>query len=133
MSESIKVLAAALLFGFALAGIAPYPNHHDLPVLAAGAAVFVLIALLLRRPDARRGWLQYGVATFVCHVVPFLWFWQGAMRYGWWYPPQPPLIQQVFPVDGEAAYDAGVSNLFLVLWFAVTVVFLIRWVARRRG
>jgi hypothetical protein len=53
-------------------------------------------------------WLTYGLVTVACYVIPFLYFWWGAMQYGWWYPPQPPLIEQFFFVDGESSYDAKV-------------------------
>jgi len=44
------------------------------------------------------------------------------MPAGLWYPPQPPIIQQFI---GESAYDAMVSNLFLVLWCVVSAAFAV--------
>lgn len=44
---------------------------------------------------------------------------------GLWYPPQPPILQQIMLVYGEGAYDAMVSNLFLVFWLVVSTGFLV--------
>ena len=131
MLQFIKTFAVALPFGMVIASIEPYPHAHDLQVFATAAAFFVVVAALLRQPEGRRVWLAYGIATVVCYGLPCLWFWWGAMPHGWWYPPQPPLIQQVFLVDGESSYDAMVGNLFLVLWFIASLGFAIDHLIRR--
>ena len=123
--QLFKTVAVALPFGFVIAGVEPYPHGHDLQAFAVGSAFFIAVAALLKTPTFKRIWLAYGLATVVCYVVPFSWFWWGAMPHGWWYPPQPPLVQQFFFVDGEASYDAMVSNLFLVLWLVASVAFAV--------
>jgi hypothetical protein len=131
MLQFIKTAAVALPFGMVIASIEPYPHTHELQVFAAAAAFFLVVAALLKPPQGRRVWLAYGFATIVCYVLPFLWFWWGAMPHGWWYPPQPPLIQQVFLVDGESSYDAMVGNLFLVFWLITSLGFAIHHLIRR--
>ncbi len=129
--QLIKTVAVALPFGFVISGVEPYPHSHDLQAFAVGSAFFIAVAALLKKPEVKRIWLAYGLATVFCYLVPFSWFWLGAMPHGWWYPPQPPLVQQFFFVDGEASYDAMVSNLFLVLWLIASVVFAVRHLTHR--
>lgn len=134
MNRSLDLLrtsAVGLLFGYSLSQIEPYPNAHGLQVLAVGTLLFLFIAAVLRNSQAKPLWVQYGLTTFACFAVPFLWFWFGAMPRGWWYPPQPPIVQQFFFVDGEAGYDAMVANLFLFLWAVTTTAFAVRYLTRR--
>ncbi len=119
-------ILVALLFGFTLSEIEPYPNSHGIIVLITSSTLFLIIAKRLRNPETKRTWIIYGVTTFACFAVTFSWFWFDAMSNQWWYPPQLPIIQQFFFVDGEAGYDAMVTNLFLVLWFIASSLFLAR-------
>lgn len=130
MNSSLQIfvtILVALLFGFTLSEIEPYPNSHGLIVLITSSTLFLIIAKLIRNPETRRTWIIYGVTTFACFSVTFTWFWIGAMSNQWWYPPQPPIVQQFFFVDGEAGYDAMVINLFLVFWFIASSVFVARY------
>lgn len=122
----IKPMTLALLFGFVMAGIEPYPHQHDTLALAIGTVFFLAVATWTPHAAIKRMWLAYGLATITCYSLVYLWFWWGAMRLGWWYPSPPPLIQQWSFVDGEGSYDAMVSNLFLVLWCVTSLVFAIR-------
>ena len=131
MLQFVKSIAVGLPFGFVIAGVEPYPNSHDLQVFAVSATFFLAVAAFIKRPQVKRIWLTYGLATVFCYVVPFLWFWWGAMPYGWWYPPQPQIVEQFVLVDGESSYDAKVSNLFLVLWLIASVVFAVHHLTRR--
>lgn len=120
--QFLKILAVAIPFSLVASSIEPYPNHSELLVLPVSLVLFVVVAYLFRGAQGRRNWLVFGLVTVVCYVVALLWFWQGAMR-GLWFPPQLPLIEQFFAVDGEGKLDAAVSNLFFMLWF-VALVFL---------
>lgn len=129
MQQSLKCVrncGVAILFGLAVAGVEPYPHAYEIPLLGFSAVFFLAVQRILHTPYAKRFWLWYGLATFLCYAVPFCWFWFGAMQHGWWYPPQLPIVEQFFLVDGEAAFDASVANVFLVLWAVTTLVFLIR-------
>jgi hypothetical protein len=128
--DLLGTIAVATLFGYALAAIEPYPNAHGLQVLVISTLFFLLVLAVLRNSKAKRVWVHYGITTSACYAGPFLWFWFGAMSRGWWYPPQPPIVQQFFFVDGEASYDAMVANLFLVLWPVATTAFAVRYLAR---
>ena len=129
--DFLRTIAIAALFGYSLAEVEPYPNAHGLQVLVIGTLFFLFVVVLLRNSKTKCVWVRYGLATFLCFAVPFLWFWFGAMPHGWWYPPQPPIVQQFFFVDGEASYDAMVANLFLVLWAVTTAAFTVRYLTRR--
>lgn len=130
--EHTKTVGVALAFGLVLTGLETYPNDHDLEIFLAGSAAFLIISALLRRPQAKTRWVRYGLATVLCYLVPLFWFWYGAMTYGWWYPPQPPIIQHVYFVDGESGYDAAVTNLFLLLWVMVSVAFALYYFKAQR-
>lgn len=121
----VNPMIVAMLFGVAISSIEPYPHEHDLALFAVGTFAFGLVFAVIREPRLRRVWMKYGLVTFACFAVPFTWFWWGAMPSGLWYPPQPPILQQFIHVDGESAYDAMVSNLFLVLWFVETAAFAV--------
>jgi hypothetical protein len=127
----LRTIAVAALFGYSLAGVEPYPNAHGLQVLVVGILLFLFVVALLHNSQSKRAWVRYGLATFLCFAVSFLWFWFGAMSHDWWYPLQPPIVQQFFFVDGEAGYDAMVANLFLVLWAVTTAAFAVRYLTRR--
>ena len=129
--DILRTIAVAALFGYSLAEIEPYPNAHGLQVLIIGTFFFLFVVTALRNSHAKRVWIHYGLSTFLCFIAPFLWFWFGTMPRGWWYPPQPPIVQQFVFVDGEAGYDAMVSNLFLVLWLVATAAFAVRYLTRR--
>jgi len=129
--DILRTITVATLFGYSLAEIEPYPNAHGLQVLVTSTLLFLFVAAALPNSQAKRIWAHYGLTTFVCFATPFLWFWFGAMPRGWWYPPQPPIVQQFFFVDGEAGYDAMVANLFLVLWLVATAAFAVRYLTRR--
>ncbi len=122
---SIKTAAMALLFGCVMASVEPYPYRYDSLAFSSGATFFIAAAIWTKQAALKRLWLAYGLATVVCYLLAFLWFWWGAMRYGWWYPTPPRLVQQWFFVDGEGSYDAMVSNLFLVLWCLTSLIFAI--------
>ena len=121
----VNPMIVAMLYGVAISTIEPFPYEHDLALFASGAAAFGFVFVVTREPCLKLGWMKYGLATFACFAVPFIWFWWGAMHGGLWYPPQPPILQQFIHVDGESAYDAMVSNLFLALWFVVTAAFAV--------
>lgn len=129
--DLLKTITVAALFGYSLAEVEPYPNANGLPVLIIGALFFLFVVALLHSSQTKRLWVRYGLATFLCFAAPFLWFWFGAMSRGWWYPPQPPIVQWLFFVDGEAAHDAMVANFFLVLWAVTTAAFAVRHLIRR--
>jgi len=115
----------AMLFGVAISSVEPYPYEHDFSLFAASTLAFGLVFAAIRKPRLKLVWMKYGLITFTCFAVPFTWFWWGAMPADLWCPPQPPILQQFIHVDGESAYDAMVSNLFLVLWFVVTAAFAV--------
>lgn len=115
----------AMLFGVAISSVEPYPNEHGLALFATSTLAFGLVFAAIREPRPKLVWMKYGLVTFACFAVPFTWFWWGAMPAGLWYPPQPPILQQFIHVDGESAYDAMVSNLFLVLWLVATAAFAV--------
>lgn len=127
----LKTTAVALLFGLTIAFIEPYPSDHYVALLALSTLFFWFVFAIIREPRLKRVWIGYGLATFMCFAVSCVWWW-GAMHAGWWYPPQRPIIQQFIWVDGESAYDAVVSNLFLMLWLVVTAAF-VAWQVRAGG
>ena len=129
---ALGMLLAGALFGLAVAAIEPYPYAHDVQVFAISSLAFVVVAILLRRPDARAAWGIFGIATSVCFFLISLWYWQGTMKHGWWFPSRPHIIERFFAVGGEAAPDAAVSNLFLVVWVGLTVALAAGYVVHRK-
>ena len=132
--HALGTLVAAALFGLAVAAIEPYPYAHDLQIFGVSSLLFVGAALLMRRDEDRLAWSVYGVLTSVCFLLISLWYWQGAMGRGWWYPPKPPILEHFISLDGEAGLDAQVSDLFLAVWLPVTAALAVAYVmhARRR-
>ena len=124
-------IVVSLLFGFALSSIEPYPYAHSDMILVGGATFFLIVAISLRNSNLGPMWILFGLATFACFAVASFWFWFGAMNHGWWFPPELPIVQQFYYVDGEAGYDAHVGNLFVVLWLFVFLAFVIRYLTRR--
>jgi hypothetical protein len=129
-------VVATALFAWSFGAAEPYPSRHDVVIFFSAATLFALI-LVTRPPEATRAWCLFGVATFLCWLVPFTWYWVGSWRFGWWYPPHPHILRHFVLVDGEAAYDAEVSDVFLVLWLAVALTWGLRhltigWSGRER-
>jgi hypothetical protein len=133
--QALGMIIVGALFGLAIAAIEPHPYAHDVEIFAISSVLFVVVAMALRRPRAQLAWAVYGALTSICFLLISLWFWQGAMDRGWWYPPKPPILEQFLRLDGEAGLDAQVSDLFLVVWLPVTVALTVAYVmhARRRS
>ena len=129
---ALGMLVAGSLFGLAIAAIEPFPYAHDVQVFGVSVVLFIGVALLLRRHDALLAWAVYGVVTSLCFLVISLWYWQGTMKHGWWFPSRPHIVERFFQVGGEAAPDAAVSNLFLVVWVCVTIALAAAYAAHRR-
>lgn len=123
--------AISVLFGLAIALIEPYPNEHGVAIWCVSAFLYLVVAVAIANSRLKYVWLWYGGATFVCFGIAYVWFWFGAMARGWWYPPQLPIVQQFFYVDGEASYDASVANLFLAVWLVVSGGFAVYLLPRR--
>ncbi|MGY0580364.1 MAG: hypothetical protein ACW7DR_20240 [Paraglaciecola chathamensis] len=120
MKAAIINLAISLLFAFAISAIPPYPNVHDDLIFLVALITFLCVSYRLLKTSYASLWNYFGLITFGCYIFVYCWFWYGAMKYDLWFPPAPEIIQLFFFVDGEASYDAMVSNLFLILWL-VTV------------
>jgi hypothetical protein len=134
MRKVINILFVIIvtgLFGYAIATIEPYPHTHDLHVFLISSICFLCVLVWLRSREERLRLLKYGLAVFACREFADFWYFYGSMQRGWWYPPQLPIVQQFCIVDGEAAHDARVSNLFLSLWLAVTMAFGCRFLFTR--
>ena len=117
-----RFIFVAPLFGFAIASIPPYPNTNGAMLWLVSSILYILVSLL---PGIRfrEFWLQFGIATFTLMLLTAIWFSHLKLVHGIWYPPDfIPIIQHLYPTDGEATYDAYISNLFIILWFTVTVI-----------
>lgn len=125
------VIIVALLFGFALAGIEPYPYTYSLSIMVSATIFYLVMTSLASSSRVKHYWFYFGIATFACFIVVYLWLWLGTIKFGWWYPPLAPIIQQIVFIDGERAYDAMVTNLFIVLWFFMSVAFVAHYMTFR--
>jgi len=125
----ILALTVGAAFAWAVSRVDPYPGTYDLPIFVVSYCAFLLV-LALVRPRVRIRWYLFGAATFLCWLTAFLWFWFGAERHGWWYPPHLHILKHFTLVDGESALDAEVADVFLLLWGAVCVVFGVRPLSR---
>lgn len=118
-------VGSTLLFAFALANVDPYPYRHSIAIFLAAGATFALV-LRVMPGRYRAEWCFFGVITFACWLISFYWFWIGAWSLGWWWPPHPKILARLTFVDGEAGYDAEVSDIFLILWGIVVVALAAR-------
>ena len=121
-----RFIVIALLFGLAIGSIPPYPNTNA-DIIWLVSSVIYFLASLIPSDKFQHFWLQLGIATFALMLIAIIWFFHLTMMYGFWFPPDIlPIIQQFYKVDGEASYDASVSNLFILMWLLVTVVLAVR-------
>ncbi len=120
MKSAVINLAISLLFAFAISGIPPYPNIHVDLIFLVASITFLCVSYTLLKTRYASLWNCFGLITFGCYIFVFIWFWHGTMKYNFWFPSAPEMIQIFFFVDGEASYDAMVSNLFLILWLVAT-------------
>jgi hypothetical protein len=119
MKKVLYVLGIAVIgIAFGLAISVTFSEKYALTSLLLGSALFFTVYFLLRRlasPQWPRSWLIFGAITSCCSVLAFVWYWYGAMNHNWWLPPTLQVVQLFSLVDGESAYDAQASNLFLTL------------------
>jgi hypothetical protein len=121
-----RFIVIALLFGLAIGSIPPYPNTYADAIWLVSAAIYFLVSLI-PSDKFRNFWLQFGIATFTLMLIAIIWFFHLTMMYNFWFPPDIlPIIQHFYRVDGEASYDALVSNLFFIMWLLVTIVLAVR-------
>lgn len=126
MSTLLKNILVSVLFGFSLASIPPYPYPNAELIWLVSTGLFLVLFYLVGSEGFKKFWFRFGVLTFICFAVVFSWFWYLAMPYGVWYPIDfLPIIQQFYRVDGESAYDAWVSNLFITVWVFATLALVV--------
>ena len=125
LSQVVLGIVAGVAFAWAVSSIDPYPNRYDLPIFLAALFAFLVVFAILPSPDKRR-WYAFGFVTFLCWLVPFFWFWFGAERHGWWYPPHPHILKHFTLIGGESGLDAEVTDVFLLLWAMTGAAFGIR-------
>jgi hypothetical protein len=128
MNNVLKFIVLAPFFGFALACVPPYPNTHGDMIWLIASIAYVLVSLLLRKENLKSSWLIFGIGTFFSFIIPMVWFNYFTMMLGAWYPPDIfPIIQAFVRVDGEASYDAHISNLFFIFWVLTSGLICVRY------
>ncbi len=120
----LVLVLVSLFFGVAFTCIEPYPKHSSL-IWVVASLLFMFVEIAQRTTHSRIAWNIYGLAIFGCGMLLNWWYWWGVKENGWWFPPQLPIVQHLYDVRPASVYDADVGNFFLVLWFVITVLFVV--------
>ena len=123
LSEGLRVAVVAILFGLSLSTLSPFPYAHGEAILGISSIAYIFGYLALRKFCRPLSVQMFGIATFICFLTGYCWYWFGVMDNGWWYPPVIPLVQSFYSVDGESGYDADSANLGFLIWLIFTVAY----------